>query len=371
MSEREGFLRAICAEPDDDTVRLAFADWLQEHGEPDRAEFIRIQCGRTHLPPSAENAAREAELRAKLFGHLDAFGFASVVCRRGFVDTITSGLRALRDHLAELHPDDAPAFELVVRELNEEGQPERDYIPDDRETAEVFANATLRRCVSLDLPCMGLTAASYVCKSSQLTGLQRFNFPNNEAGPAIEFVASPTFSKLRWANFYNSDSAFDCPSIVPFAECPHLTNLEYLNFGACDLPDEGLEALAKTPYLRKLRHLDITEGFFGSGLELFFHTDKLPALRELNLSHSFAGDEDATHCIFRIAGSPLFARLEKLWLCGNGIIDASAKALAASGRGPGLILLDLRDNPIGPAGQQALCERFGEDVCVFGKTDPD
>src|SRR5262245_10028348 len=43
MNEREALLRAVCENPDDDTPRLVFADWLQENGEEDRAEFIRLQ----------------------------------------------------------------------------------------------------------------------------------------------------------------------------------------------------------------------------------------------------------------------------------------------------------------------------------------
>jgi uncharacterized protein (TIGR02996 family) len=42
MTEREQLLAAIC-ENQDDTARLVFADWLQENGELDRAEFIRLQ----------------------------------------------------------------------------------------------------------------------------------------------------------------------------------------------------------------------------------------------------------------------------------------------------------------------------------------
>lgn len=38
------FLAAICADSTDDTVRLAYADWLDEQDQPDRAEFIRVQC---------------------------------------------------------------------------------------------------------------------------------------------------------------------------------------------------------------------------------------------------------------------------------------------------------------------------------------
>jgi uncharacterized protein (TIGR02996 family) len=41
--EHEGFLRAIRAEPDDEALRLIYADWLEENGDP-RGEFIRVQC---------------------------------------------------------------------------------------------------------------------------------------------------------------------------------------------------------------------------------------------------------------------------------------------------------------------------------------
>ena len=43
------FLRTILASPEDDAPRLVYADWLDENGDPDRAEFIRLQIrlGRT------------------------------------------------------------------------------------------------------------------------------------------------------------------------------------------------------------------------------------------------------------------------------------------------------------------------------------
>jgi uncharacterized protein (TIGR02996 family) len=43
MSVLLSFLRAIAEEPDDDTCRLVFADWLEEHGDW-RAEFFRLDC---------------------------------------------------------------------------------------------------------------------------------------------------------------------------------------------------------------------------------------------------------------------------------------------------------------------------------------
>jgi uncharacterized protein (TIGR02996 family) len=44
VSDRNAFLRAICEQPADDAPRLVFADWLDENGESERAEFIRVQC---------------------------------------------------------------------------------------------------------------------------------------------------------------------------------------------------------------------------------------------------------------------------------------------------------------------------------------
>lgn len=39
----EGLLQDILENPEDDTPRLILADWLQDNGDPDRAEFIRVQ----------------------------------------------------------------------------------------------------------------------------------------------------------------------------------------------------------------------------------------------------------------------------------------------------------------------------------------
>lgn len=50
MTDRAALLAAVCADPDDDLPRLAFADWLDDHGDPGRAEFIRLQCELARLP---------------------------------------------------------------------------------------------------------------------------------------------------------------------------------------------------------------------------------------------------------------------------------------------------------------------------------
>ncbi len=49
ISQFEAFLQAIIEEPQDDPIRLIAADWLDENGQPERAEFIRVQCGIAEL----------------------------------------------------------------------------------------------------------------------------------------------------------------------------------------------------------------------------------------------------------------------------------------------------------------------------------
>ena len=41
MTEREAFLRKLVEQPGDDTHRLVFADWLDEHAESERASHLR------------------------------------------------------------------------------------------------------------------------------------------------------------------------------------------------------------------------------------------------------------------------------------------------------------------------------------------
>src|SRR5262245_37079412 len=43
MVEEEGLLQEIVTHPEDDAPRLVYADWLEDHGQPQRAEFIRLQ----------------------------------------------------------------------------------------------------------------------------------------------------------------------------------------------------------------------------------------------------------------------------------------------------------------------------------------
>lgn len=77
MTDRAAFVAAIEADPDSDLPRLVFADWLEDHGDPERAELIRVQCEYAVRPTVALGARAKslsnAHVRrffADLPGHL-------------------------------------------------------------------------------------------------------------------------------------------------------------------------------------------------------------------------------------------------------------------------------------------------------------
>jgi uncharacterized protein (TIGR02996 family) len=51
MHEEEPFARAILASPRDDAPRLIYADWLEERGDLDRANFLRLGITARRRPP--------------------------------------------------------------------------------------------------------------------------------------------------------------------------------------------------------------------------------------------------------------------------------------------------------------------------------
>jgi uncharacterized protein (TIGR02996 family) len=104
MSDEDALLAAITANPDEDTPRLAYADWLDESADtlPDpelarvRAEFIRAQVERLrcpywlpgHVARYAELRCREREIeaqyRAAILGDAANVGAIGVYFTRGF-----------------------------------------------------------------------------------------------------------------------------------------------------------------------------------------------------------------------------------------------------------------------------------------------
>ncbi|HVK17554.1 MAG TPA: TIGR02996 domain-containing protein [Fimbriiglobus sp.] len=109
MTDRDALLAAVIARPEDDLPRLVFADWLDEHGEHDRAAFVRAQIEAEALPPLHPDREPLEEFSAALLRTHRAdwdrelpewttWRGTKVVYRRGFVaELITTPRRLLRD----------------------------------------------------------------------------------------------------------------------------------------------------------------------------------------------------------------------------------------------------------------------------------
>jgi len=72
MTDGAALLKAILANRDDDTPRLVYADWLQENGQGERAEFIRVgcdaaraKCGHSLCDPVSECAGCQLRIRER------------------------------------------------------------------------------------------------------------------------------------------------------------------------------------------------------------------------------------------------------------------------------------------------------------------
>jgi uncharacterized protein (TIGR02996 family) len=85
VTQERDLLWAIADEPDDDGPRLALADWLEEHGRMERAEFIRGQLRLASLhedsPERRELAFRPGGTRTGVVRAVQPLGRVGLVTR--------------------------------------------------------------------------------------------------------------------------------------------------------------------------------------------------------------------------------------------------------------------------------------------------
>src|SRR5262245_60956116 len=94
--EERALLDAIRADPTDDAVRLIYADWLQEHGQSERGELIRVQIALETNASSTRLVGRENKLlarRCEWLGPLEKF---AVYLHRGLAEARWHSLTAVR-----------------------------------------------------------------------------------------------------------------------------------------------------------------------------------------------------------------------------------------------------------------------------------
>jgi uncharacterized protein (TIGR02996 family) len=205
MSDEDALLCAICENPDEDTPRLVFADFLQENGGKVGtawAHFIRAQIELARLPGDTANETLAARVRlfdvpywhAQWFGRLGlALQFLSWRdWERGFPVRLT--VNAEMRHLFWERLARVPFGSLTVR-----------WATDDA-VGELVTHPELARVRELQLESTG---------------------------------------------FYNSDPLGE-RTFLALAACPHLTGLRSLDAHSAVLTDHCAEVLISAPHLANL-----------------------------------------------------------------------------------------------------------------------
>jgi uncharacterized protein (TIGR02996 family) len=262
MPQDDAFLRAICEAPEDDTARLVYADWLEEHGRAERAEFIRVQCA---LAGATEGAirpalqARERDLLMRyggewaqpLAGRVDEWTF-----RRGFIDEVRVEGRAFLAGAEAL-------FRLApVQHLH------------------LFWNFVL--------PYQRTRLMGVVGECTYLARLR---------------------SLVLRSNYIGSDG------VEALAVSEHLGRLDRLDLSWNHIGDRGVRRLAESPLLARLTHLDLSHNDIkGPGmralagrLDLLAARGEVICLRTLDLTDNQLG-EAGRHAI---RASPVLKRVAR------------------------------------------------------------
>jgi uncharacterized protein (TIGR02996 family) len=192
-STAAAFLDAIRATPDDDAPRLIYADWLEETGDEDRAEFIRLQCARASSGEQAELAPRE-QLLLDRHQHdwVNPIGalVASLRWRRGFIDEVSLSGPAFRGHV-ELLFRLAPIRQLRIVPLH--GDP--------LQLQEVLDRPVLENLYRLDLQAVPISSADvpWLLDSPLLQRLPRLRLSSTRLTPQEHHLLSEQFGdRLEW-----------------------------------------------------------------------------------------------------------------------------------------------------------------------------
>jgi uncharacterized protein (TIGR02996 family) len=397
MPREEDFLEAIRAAPDDDGPRLVYADWLDERGDP-RGEFIRLQIALAGIPADDPGRTPLERQERRLLnanwgrwgGPLRALGVERFSFGRGFIEAVATNIDTLLRSGEEL-------FRLApVRTLRVSGG--QDQLP--VLTAHVPILGRVRR---LDLSLWGLTGEGLrmLVRSPNLERLEGLVLRNNHLGghdlAAFAELGSqslthldlsinpvgdvgtehlttlPSLANLRELLLRGSDrfaftDLIHGPGVVALAVSPYLTRLRLLDLGANAVGDAGFARLVQSPNGQELEELglaynqvgligdagyrELTGSCLGSlrrlvlsgnligapGAQALAEWRRTKPLRCLELDQCGLGDRGAA-----LAGSPEMRRLTRLCLQSNLISEEGAGKLARSGYLRSAVI-DLRRN---------------------------
>ncbi len=360
MDSRElALLETIHAYPGDDAPRLVYADWLEEHGECDLAEFIRVQIERAERdefdPAQKALARREREL----------------IESRGN-DWVTETLRV---RVGFQYPAEEPSPEPLDQNRTRHLPPEsrwqfRRGFP----WVEVSAGQFLSNAPHV------VDAASvvqvHIGPDSTQEMVQRVRVPGS-LRPRKEIfhdlLASPLLPTGGVLTLTEESDWTELSSLPPAAQVTALhsrgttayrwhlrelgrsalAKLNELSLHHMSLTDPAMQELAACPCMDRLRTLHLHGNHITPHGVAMLTAGALPArLRTLDLSDNPIGDLGARH----LARWPSLETVRVLRLAGCGLTPAGAIALAGSPHLTNLTQLYLPRNEIRGAGVAALVQ---------------
>lgn len=383
-AEHDALHRAICADPDDDLPRLALADWLDENGDPARAEFIRTQIDLARVPdhdplwvkcrqfdPAAVTGFHMAHTLAAI-ALPPGFGWHSFEFRRGFpwavgawradafagraADLFAAAPVQCLNVTADPRPSLAgfaacPHLDRVVRlsfAFGHFGPADMARLGESPHAARLAELAFEQDGIDPD----GLQA---LASSPLFPRLHALELRQNVIPPALladALAAAPEACELRRLSLpYARVTRYDARHLFAL---PLLAGLESLDLS--DNPDlgvEGARALAESPAFPRLTTLNLSRTLPGvPGVRALAERDGAAELRSLDLSANRLGPV----AVRLLAASPLAVGLRVLRLGNNSVRDNGAEGLAESPRLAELLELDLSEAEVGDAGALALAE---------------
>jgi len=319
MSDERALLASIWEHPHEDTPRLVYADWLDEHDNAPRAEFIRVQCELARLD-EWDDAERVAELRAREArlwkpnakawkADLPRTLQQRAAFRRGFV--YPRGVAFGGAAFLKLKPDAfdaAPQWNVTLRSFvrqfdsvfasplllrANELSVQADSVPRDvyaelanndrlRHVTHLFLSTERTEPESLRVFYSGAATASVnylstgqlnagafaaLADSTTAARLRALAFSHSEAADRDGWgrchLGAARFSNLRAVRFRYLTQGSAGASVVSLLTAAPTAQLRRIEMNFCRVTDEGAEQFAAWPGLAEVRHLELIYNRFG------------------------------------------------------------------------------------------------------------
>jgi len=346
-------LDAIAAQPEADAPRLALAQWWEQHGQPHRAECLRLQLALQAEPNQLYPATprRQQRLRELTNAHL-----ADWLRAEQRYEGVTFSLH--RGLFERVCFDSYTAFERSAEAVFRERFVAQVTFKQLRSTRKLADSPLLAQVRELDLEHTLVVNADdliTLLRSPHLGALQSLQLPPSLVSDrVVEALAGCThltdLRRLGLAQAYYA-RCYSAATLQALLQAPHLGQLQALSLDRTRFSPAHARALFESPRLRHLRELSLEYAYLApEGIDALGQADTFPALRVLSLNHNPLGDE-GVRLLARASGLHSLCCLS---LQHNLIGNAGMLALCQAGPWTHLQTLHLGANAIGDAGLEAF-----------------